>query len=134
MDLRPSRLLACILVLAHGLALAAAWIALGGWARDLALAGILASLGACLARGRRVPASLELHEDGRAAWLTRQGGWRQGALGKNNFVSAALVILELTSGDEGRYWMVLLGDSVSTEDFRRLRVWLRWRSALGPEQ
>jgi len=134
LDLRPSRLLERVLVLVHCVAAAAAWIGLGGWGRYLVLAAVLASLGACLARGRRVPASLELREDGRAVWLTRRGGWRQGALGKNNFVSAILVILELKSADKGRDWVVLLGDSASAEDFRRLRVWLRWRrSALQPE-
>jgi membrane-bound toxin of toxin-antitoxin system len=134
LDLRPSRLLAGILVLAHCLALAAAWVGLGAWARYLAWAGILASLGGCLAQLRRLPASLELHEDGRAVWLTREGERRQGGLGRSNFVSAALVILELESGGKGRNWVVLMQDSASVEDFRRLKVWLRWRrSALQPE-
>jgi len=31
----------------------------------------------------------------------------------------------------GRKWLVLLGDSALPEDFRRLRVWLRWRRDVG---
>ena len=31
----------------------------------------------------------------------------------------------------GSKWLVLLGDSALPEDFRRLRVWLRWRRDVG---
>jgi toxin CptA len=127
LDLRPSRLLAGALILAHAMALAAAWISLSGWMRYLAGAAILASLSACLVQRRLRPLSLELHDDGRASWKNREGKWHEGGLGRNNFVSAVLVVLELELGGNGRKWVVLMGDSTSPEDFRRLRVWLRWR-------
>jgi hypothetical protein len=129
LNLRPSRLLAGALVLAHGLALSAAWIGLSGWAWNIAAFAVLASLGWCVARGRLRPASIELHEDGRASWADRRGTWHDGRLGRNNFVGAALVILELKPAGIGRKWVVLMGDSAPPEDFRRLRVWLRWRGS-----
>jgi len=128
LDLRPSRLLAATLIVAHVLALAAAWISLSGWAQYVAVAGILFSLSGFLAQALLTPAvSLELREDGHASWRNRKGGWQEGRLGRNNFVSAALVVLELELGGRGRKWVVLMGDSTSPDEFRRLRVWLRWR-------
>ena len=127
LDLRPSRLLAGALIVAHGLALAAVWISFSGWASQLACVAVLTSLGGCLVRATRGPSSLELHEDGRASWRTRKGSWREGKLGRNNFVSAALVVLELEIAGHGRKWIALMADSAPPEDLRRLRVWLRWR-------
>jgi len=135
LDLKPSHRLAGLLVAAHGLALAAAWVSLAGWARYLAAAAILVSLVHSVARVlHRVGAStvsLELREDGRASWRNRDGRWHEGKLGRNHFVSAALVVLELEPGGRGRKWIVFMQDSTSPEDFRRLRVWLRWRRSAG---
>lgn len=128
LDLRPSRLLAATLIVAHVLGLAAAWISLSGWAQYAAVAGILVFLSGFLAQALLTQAvSLELREDGHASWRTRKGGWQEGRLGRNNFVSAALVVLELEFEGRGRKWVVLMGDSTPPDEFRRLRVWLRWR-------
>jgi toxin CptA len=127
LDLKPSRLLAGVLIVVHGLAIAAAWISLSGWTWYVAGALVLASLGGCLARERSRPVSLELREEGRASWRNRTGGWHEGRLGRNHFVSVALVVLELELEGRGRKWVVLMGDSAPPDDFRRLRIWLRWR-------
>jgi toxin CptA len=37
-----------------------------------------------------------------------------------------LTVLRL-AGEQGSYRMVIAPDSITREDFRRLRVWLRWR-------
>ena len=132
LDLRPSRLLAGALIVAHGLALAAGWISFSGWASHVAGAAVLTSLGACLVRGRLGPSALELHEDGRTSWRTRKGSWHEGRLARGNFVSAALVVLGLEQAQRRRKWVVLMADSTSPEDFRRLRVWLRWRGTTTP--
>jgi toxin CptA len=128
LDLKPSRLLAGALVSAHGLAGAAAWISLSGWVQYLAWGAILASLAQALLRAAHPALSLELNEDGRASWRNRDGIWHEGRLGRSHFVSAALAVLELeTAGLRRRKRVILMADSVSPEDFRRLRVWLRWR-------
>ena len=137
LDLKPSRLFAGSLVLLHGLALAAAWAALSGWARYLLCLAILASLGSALVQTlRRQALSLELHEDGRASWRDPGGTWHEVRMGKGHFVSGVLVLVDLRSVGPGRgKRMVLMPDSMSPEEFRRLRVWLRWRRGpAGPKR
>ncbi|HXZ54608.1 MAG TPA: protein YgfX [Burkholderiales bacterium] len=130
LDLRPSRRLIGILAVLHFLALAAASMGLGGWLRFGVWALLLASLGRSLAqallRTANQPVSLELREDGRASWKNRNGNWREGRLGESHFVSAALAIVGLKDAYGRSTRVVLMPDSVPSEDFRRLRVWLRW--------
>ena len=131
LDLKPSLKLAGLLLAAHALALAATWVSLAGWPQVLVGFGILLSASGCLSevlhRSPRAAVSLELREDGRASWRDRNGRWHEGRLRSDHFVSAALVVLGLDQTGRGRKWLVLTGDSALPEDFRRLRVWLRWR-------
>ena len=127
LDLKPSRLLAGALISVHGLAGAVAWISLSGWLQYLVWGAILGSLAQAW-RAVRPALSLELNEDGRASWRNRDGTWHEGRLGGSHFVSAGLAVVELeTAGRRRRKRVILMADSVSPEDFRRLRVWLRWR-------
>jgi len=126
LELKASRLLAGALVLAHALALAAAWMSLAGWTRYAAWAVILASLWRVWAPSRAAALSLELHEDGRASWRSLGGSWHEGRLGASHFVSTPLAVMELESEGGRAKWVVVMPDSLSSEDFRRLRVWLRW--------
>jgi hypothetical protein len=135
LDLKPSLKLAGLLLVVHVLALAATWASLAGWPQVLVGFGILLSGTGCLAevlhRSSRAAVSLELREDGRASWRDRNGGWHEGRLGSDHFVSAAFVVLGLDQTGRGRKWLVLMGDSTLPKDFRRLRVWLRWRREVG---
>ena len=135
LDLKPSFKLAGLLLVAHVLGLAAAWVSLAGWPQVLVGFGILLSGAGCIAevlqRSSRAAVSLELREDGGASWRDRNGGWHEGRLRSDHFVSAALVVLGLDLAGRRRKWLVLLGDSALPEDFRRLRVWLRWRRDTG---
>jgi len=135
LDLKPSLKLAGLLLLAHVLVLAAAWVSLAGWPQVLVGFGILLSCVGCLAevlqRSSRAAVSLELREDGGASWRDRRGRWHEGRLRSDHFVSAALVVLGLDQTGRGHKWLVLMGDSALPEDFRRLRVWLRWRRDAG---
>src|SRR2546421_1855189 len=134
-DLKPSPKLAALLVVAHSLALAAAWVSLAGWPQVLVGFGILLSGAGCLAevlhRSSRAAVSLELREDGGASWRDRNGAWHEARLRSDHFVSAAFVVMGLDVAGSGRKWLVLWGDSALPEDFRRLRVWLRWRRDRG---
>src|SRR5256885_15894496 len=129
-DLKPSPKLAALLVVAHSLALAAAWVSLAGWPHVLVGFGILLSGAGCLAevlhRSSRAAVSLELREDGGASWRDRSGGWDGGWLRRDHFGSAAFGVLGLDRPRHGRKWLVRLGDSGLAADFRRLRGWLRW--------
>jgi hypothetical protein len=136
LDLKPSPRLAALLGAAHFLALAAAWASLSGWPLAAVVAGILVSAAASLAealhRAGRAAVSVELHEDGRAAWQDSRGGWHEARLGGGHFVAAGLVVMGLNRKN-GRKWIVILPDSAPQEDLRRLRVWLRWRRAPGAQ-
>jgi toxin CptA len=109
----------------------AVWISLGGWPRTLAVVAILASLAdsvaSALLRAGRSVVSLELHDDGRASWKERRGKAGEGALGRSHFVSPFLVVLELKPADRRGRRVIFLVDSAAPDDFRRLKVWLRWR-------
>jgi hypothetical protein len=135
LGLKPSLRLAGFLLVAHVLALAAAWVSLAGWPQVLVVCGILLSGAGCLAevlqRSSRAVVSLELREDGGASWRDRNGAWHEGRLRSDHFVSATFVVLGLDLAGRGRKWLVLLGDSALPEDFRRLRIWLRWRRDVG---
>src|ERR1700704_7169687 len=134
-DLKPSLKLAGLLVVAHVLALGAAWVSLTGWPQVLVGLGVLLSGAGCLAgvlhRSSRAVLSLELREDGRASWRDRNGRWHEGRLGSEHFVSTVLVVLRFDQTGRGRKCLVLMGDSAGPEDFRRLRGWLPWRPGLG---
>jgi hypothetical protein len=134
-DLRPSLKLAGLLAVVHVLALAAVWVSLAGLPQVLVGFGVLLSGAGCLAevlqRSPRAALALQLQEDGGASWRDRNGRWHEGRLGSDHFVSAAFVVLGFDQTGRGRKWLVIIGDSVSPEDFRRLRVWLRWRREAG---
>ncbi|HYT15086.1 MAG TPA: protein YgfX [Burkholderiales bacterium] len=130
-EFRPSFLLAGLLGLVHSSALAATWVSLAGWPLYLLFAGILISAVTCvfsaLHRSARAAVSLEVHADGRAAWRDRKGDWHQARLGQDHFVSVPLLVIGLSGSELQRKRIVLLPDSASIDDLRRLRVWLRWR-------
>jgi hypothetical protein len=129
-------LLASALILVHALALWAVWASLRGWPAHLAGAAIVASLtitlGQALLWSGQQTVSLELREDGHAAWRVGKGTWQEGTLGRRHFVSEVLVVLELERPGRAPKRVVLLPDSAAKDDLRRLRVWLRWQG--GPRR
>jgi len=136
-EIKPSRSLVCILGIAHALALLSAWVGLSGWPQFLVLVGALLSVTGCLVVALLVSPSaahaLELHPDGRASWRDRAGLWHEGRLGGQRFATPALVVLGLEQAQRGCRWVVLMPDSINDDEFRRLRVWLRWRRELAED-
>src|SRR5258707_3070037 len=114
-DLKPCFKLAGLLVVAHVLALGAAWVSLAGWPRALVGLGVLLSGAGCLAevlqRSSRSVLSLELREDGRASWRGRSGRWHEGRLRSEHFVSTAFVVLLRQLTLRGLDREVLVGES-----------------------
>src|SRR3989442_13666621 len=113
LDLKPSLKLAGLLLAAHVLALAATWVSLAGWPQVLVGFGILLSGTGCLAevlhRSPRAAVSLELREDGRAAWRDRNGGGHEGRLRSDHFFLAALGGLGVGQNGGGRQWLGVMG-------------------------
>ena len=124
--LRPSRQLLVIQSLAH---LAAAGAVLAG-NLPLWLAAVLLLLtGASLAHLRHpLPvASLILGGDGDIEIVGVDGTASEAVVHPHTLVLSFLVVLLYRSQGRLRF-LTLLGDSLAAEDFRRLRLWLRWRS------
>jgi len=71
---------------------------------------------------------LELKDDGGVAFRTREGRWVDSELAASSYVSPGLTIVVLKPRGRGRArHVILLPDSVDARDFRRLRMWMRWK-------
>jgi toxin CptA len=127
--IRPSNRLRLAMAALHALAAGAVSLAdLAGWlilATLVALAGHLA-----WALGRVRPAALRCQADG-SLHVLAGGDWLAAELLPDTAVLAWLVVLRYRMvGGAGRHAVVVLPDSLETDAFRRLRVWLRWRARL----
>jgi toxin CptA len=72
--------------------------------------------------------ALELKDGGGIAFRTRDGTWVESELSGSSYVSAALTIVVLQPLGRGRTRRaIILPDSVDARDFRRLRIWMRWK-------
>jgi toxin CptA len=77
--------------------------------------------------------TLELSEDGRIACQTRRGDWFDCELLGSSYVSPQMTVVNLRlQGSWRTRRVILVPDNVDPRDFRRLRIWMRWKS--GEEQ
>ena len=132
-SIKPSRRLALVLCAAHAAAASAVLIVdFPIWLKIVLVLIIGASSGAylygtALRRSSGAVVGLEISDDGALSFQTRCGEWREGRLLGSSFVSPYLTILNI--GTEGKFFarhVVIMPDCVNAEDFRRLRVRLRW--------
>lgn len=133
-SIKPSRRLALLLCLAHGAAAAAALLTdVSIWVKISLVLVIGASCASCLygpalLRSGKAIVSFEI-KDGRAvSFQTLRGEWHQGMLLDSSFVSPWLAILNIKM-EASRFarHVVIMPDGIDADDFRQLRVWLRWR-------
>ena len=138
-DLRPSRILAAILVIAHGAAIAA--VALAGmppWLQLIAIAALAANLmfeirQTVLLRAPDAVVAIEIASDDALSIQTRRGDWIECEVLGSTYVIYFLAIVNLKEQGSGRVKRaVILPDSIDAEDFRKLRVWLRWKAERQP--
>ena len=129
--LRPSRQLKWLLGVSHTIAGIACWLAPVAWWLSLGLSlAVMASLGHSLYRVSRAWNGVELRPDGTAMVEDRQGRWSGARILGSSFVSPVLTILNLAvAGAWLPRSLVVAPDALPPEEFRRLRVWLRWRGA-----
>jgi toxin CptA len=132
--LRPSRRLAVLLLALHFAALAAlAALTFALWIRIVLAVALMAGLVRALRRSallRSGDAVVELScgEDGRLGCAQRDGARFDAEVLPQTAVYAAAVLLRAKpAGARRARSVVVLPDSLAAEDFRRLRVWLRWR-------
>ena len=69
--------------------------------------------------------ALRVNIKGEFSVQQRGGEWLVASVLVSSFVMPWLTILQLKIADKREY-LVLLPDALDADDFRRLRVWLRW--------
>jgi toxin CptA len=128
-----SPLLAIVLVFVHGAAAACALAYLPAWGPSaLVSAAIAVSLVIHLRRdGLRLSddavVGVTLKEAAACEFATRGGSSLDAVVDRSTFVSPLLIVINASA--EGRRCSVaLLPDSAPSDDLRRLRVWLKYRS------
>jgi len=139
--LKPSKRLAFALSAAHFTAIALLWpLALPTWVKLMGSVLLTVSLAfyvrhyAWLASPRSVIA-LELSDDMACTLETRRGKSSACAVLGSSFVAPYLTVLELKTLGPLRLWqrifarhsIVIFPDGIDEEDFRQLRVLLRWK-------
>jgi toxin CptA len=78
--------------------------------------------------------ALELRERGEIACQTRRGEWLACEVLGSSYVSPRMTVINLRSlGWRRSRRVILVPDNVDPRDFRRLRVWLRWKSGADQE-
>ena len=129
--LRPSPVLAFLLIIGHLSGVLALAVSLDGLALALAAAGLVLSAirtaGEAFQRWPDSPVELDLREGGHAAWRDRRGRWHETSISGGGYVSPWLIVVPLAGSGRRRKWIVIPPDAASRDDRRRLRVWLRWR-------
>ena len=123
---RPSRRLRVIVAGLHLLALYALWLAdLPAAAHAGGAALLLASLGLAL----RPQPALDLRCGRRGDLAVRRGEtWQPAAECEVPLLLPGLTLLRYrVAAGRRRETRAILADSLPAEDFRRLRVWLKWR-------
>ena len=72
--------------------------------------------------------AIEITSDNQLSIQTRTGEWRECDVLGNTYAMPYLTVLNLRqSGSRAIKRIVILRDSLHADDFRKLRVWLRWK-------
>jgi len=128
LELRPSRALAATILAAHLAAAACLWLIVPGLA-GIGLAALAAGLGSATAwdrallRGARAPRFIELRGDGLSS-VESASGWRCPVVGGRGRAGRHWVIVALQGA--ARRNLLITGDMLDAESFRRLRLWALW--------
>lgn len=130
----PSVRLAVALCVLHLVAAAAPWLVPGPAAvKALVTLLVSASLVYFLARDATLHAAhaivaLEISDTDATAYRTRSGARVECEVLASSYVSARLTIVHLRPHrGGGTRKLVLVCDNVDPREFRRLRMWLRWK-------
>ena len=103
------------------------------WIKAIAIAALAASFifeirQTVLVRAPDAVVALEIASDDTLSIQTRRGDWIECEVLGSTYVTSFLAIMNLKEQGSGRTRRaVILPDSIEAEDFRKLRVWLRWK-------
>ncbi|MCU0812571.1 MAG: hypothetical protein MUE59_16370 [Thiobacillaceae bacterium] len=126
--LRRSHLLSWLLVLLH--VLAAGSLFLAPWPAVLRYALMaLVVLSAWHTLQPSTIVGLRLGENGELGFLSPDGDFQPVTVQPDSAVFSWLIVLRVREAGQGRlHSLALLLDSMPAEQFRLLRLWLRWRA------
>ena len=132
--LTPSRLLAAVLTLAHAAAITVVLVVeLPQWLKVVAIVLLIAQCALIVRRqaflsGADAATGIEITSDHRINVETRSAGWCEYDVLGSTYVTPYLTVLNLRqAGARAAMHVLLLPDSLNADDFRKLRVWLRWK-------
>lgn len=133
LQLQPSRRLAGLLIIAHAAAGGMLWLLpLPVWAQTGLCVILFASAAHgvsrhALHRGNRAITVLQFRDRERLDVRRGDGSWQTGRILGSSIVGTLLTVLNIRLAEQRLpAHVVLLGDSLGSDDFRQLRVWLRW--------
>ena len=137
-SLRASWLLAVILALAHGAAFAMTLlVAIPLWAQLIAAAGLTVHLVVVVRQHALLLApdsavAIQISSDNRLNVQARRGEWTEYSVLDSTYIAPFLTVLNLRQIDSRASRRVtILPGSIDAEEFRKLRVWLRWNEGRG---
>ena len=131
-ELRPSRVLAVVCTVAHIAAIALLTFAgIEMWLWFIMAAAIAVSCIATVRTALLIPprstSAIEITGDDIFSVQTRSAQWLECEVLDSTYVASFLTVINLREKSAGkRRHVVLCPDGVDPEDFRKLRVWLRW--------
>ncbi len=136
----PSVLIAIAVSAVHVAAAGVLWLVpIPVVGKAVAILAIAVSLIYFMARDAALHAAhsivaLELRESGEIACQTRYGEWLDCELLGSSYVSPHMTVVNLRPlGWRLTRKVILVPDNVDARDFRRLRMWLRWKGGEGHE-
>lgn len=139
-ELQTSKTLAAILAVAHGIAiLLILAVGLPQWLQAVAVAALVVSMvyyvrQTALLRSPAAVVAIEIGSDDAFSVRIRRGDWRACEVLGSTYVASFMTVLNLRDlGTKAVRHAVILPDSMNGEDFRRLRVWLRWKRGTPPD-
>ena len=110
---------------AHALALLALWLAALSSIWQVAGSILLGSSAIHYFRRLQTGGFTALEADDSGYRLQERGSWIAVQM-QYALVTATLTVVEFKQADGKRLALVLLPDSLAADDYRRLRIWLRW--------
>lgn len=131
-ELHSSRSLAWLLGAAHGsMLILLASMPLPWWVIVIASALIITSAfltisRQALRRGKQSVTALQFSDRETLRARTGDGKWHGGRLKGSSMVGPGLAVLNLRLDGGGTRNVVITTDGIDSNDFRQLRVWLRW--------
>jgi hypothetical protein len=130
LTLRPSRVFAAVLVLAHGLAMLGIWLAaLPVSVKALMTAALVAGALWSWREHSRSPRGLRVSQSGQLEVL--DDAWQSASIEGQPVVLLWYVTLKLAPESGKTRRLALLPDCTEADGFRKLRVWLKWATMAG---